>query len=242
MSLTSSDTGRVEVDVDAYRRDGWLHLPAFLTPEELSAWRLEADRLLARPELFRLEGRGELLKGTTRTDRLDPVLDMSPVFAAAAEHPGITAAAEAVLGGPLQLFKDKFIAKPSGAPGYGAHQDLPYWPSFDFDGDRVLTAFAFLDDADAENGALECVPGQHGSWLTEHGVVADPDECRLGTFRTLHCRAGDVLLLHALTPHRSGANRSSRMRRTLLFTYTSDPTPGLYERYQAGRPHRGGRR
>jgi hypothetical protein len=44
-----------------------------------------------------------------------------------------------------------------------------------------------------------------------------------------------VLLLHARTPHRSGANRSAEPRRALLFSYGVDARPGLYQRYQEHR-------
>ncbi len=47
----------------------------------------------------------------------------------------------------------------------------------------------------------------------------------------IEARAGDVLLIHSLTPHRSGPNVSDRMRRTLLFSYGVDDRPDLYDLY-----------
>ena len=132
-----------------------------------------------------------------------------------------------MLGGEAQLFKDKFIAKPPGAPGYGAHQDGAYWPGMGLDPRRFVTAVLFLDDAANENGAIECVSGCH-ELLTDPETIADPDESLLGAFVTVKAEAGDLLLLHAFTPHRSGPNRSRSMRRTLLFTYGVDDRPDLY--------------
>ena len=142
---------------------------------------------------------------------------------------------EAVLGGEARLMKDKFIAKPPGANGYAAHQDGAYWPGMGLDVDRFLTAVLFLDDSRAENGAIECAPGFHRALLTGPDEVADPDESDLGEFTTIEAKAGDLLLLHSLTPHRSGPNRSNGMRRALLFTYGVDRRPDLYDIYRRGR-------
>lgn len=209
---------------------GWASVPGFLTDGELEGLRREADRLWADQSLF--GQRGAVPNSVTRSDRLDPVIDLSPPFAALAEDPRLIGAVEAVLGGTPQLMKDKFIAKPPGAGGYGAHQDGAYWPGMGLDIDRFLTAVIFLDDATTENGAIECAPGQHRVLLTDPDTIADPHEQTLGEFTTIEARAGDLLLLHALTPHRSGPNRSAVMRRALLYTYGVDERPGLYQRYK----------
>lgn len=215
-----------------WRTDGWTLVGDFLGHGELAALRRESDRLLARPELF--AERGEVANSAMRSDRLDPVIDLSSVFAKAAHDRRLTSLISALLDGEAQLFKDKFIAKPPGAPGYTAHQDGAYWPGMGLDPSRFLTAALFLDDATEENGALECASGQN-ELLTDPGTIADPDESLLGSFLTVEAKAGDLLLLHALTPHRSGPNRSNSMRRTLMFTFGVDPRPDLYGIYSQAR-------
>ena len=106
-----------------------------------------------------------------------------------------------------------------------AHQDAAYWPGLGVDPDRFLTAIIFLDDAAREKGAIECVSGLHRELLTDPGSIADPDEEALGPFTMIEAKAGDLLLLHSLTPHRSGTNRSSGMRRALLLPMASIPGP-----------------
>jgi ectoine hydroxylase-related dioxygenase (phytanoyl-CoA dioxygenase family) len=209
---------------------GWTLVPGFLDRDEVEKLRREAERLWADQKLF--GERGAVPNSATRGDRLDPVIDLSPPFAALARDPRLMAQVEAVLGGAAQLMKDKFIAKPPGAGGYAAHQDGAYWPGMGLDTSSFLTAITFLDDATGENGAIECAPGHHRGLLTDPGIVADPDEGQLGPFTTIEARPGDLLLLHALTPHRSGPNRSSGMRRALLFTYGIDPRPDLYAVYK----------
>ena len=213
-----------------WHRDGWHLVPGFLSAAELTMLRDEAERLLARTDLF--EQRGAVVNSTRRSDRLDPVIDVSPSFAAVARDGRLPALVNDFLDGQAQLFKDKFIAKPPGAIGYIAHQDGAYWPGMGLDPARFLTAIIFLDDANADNGAIECAANPYRQLLTDPGQIADVDESELGDFQVIEAKAGDLLLLHAFTPHRSGPNRSQSMRRTLLFTYGVDARPDLYGIYQ----------
>ncbi len=216
-----------------WARDGWTLVTGFLAEDELALLRLEADRLWARQDLF--AERGAVLNSPTRSDRLDPVIDLSARFKAFAGDARLLAAARQLLGGEVQLMKDKFIVKPPGAPGYLAHQDGAYWQGMGLDMRRILTAILFLDDSPAAKGAIECADGHHSGLLTDPDAVADLDETRLGPFEAIEAQAGDLLLLHALTPHRSRRNRSTAARRALMFTYAVDPRPDLYGiYYQAG--------
>lgn len=216
-----------------WERDGWTLVSGFLAEEELGVLRLEADRLWARQDLF--AQRGAVLNSATRSDRLDPVIDLSAPFRALAADARLLAAVSTLLGGEAQLMKDKFIAKPPGATGYSKHQDGAYWPGLGLDVSRMLTATVFLDDSSAANGAIECAAGHHARLLTDPNAVADLDDAELGPFTAIEAKAGDLLLLHALTPHHSGRNRSPAMRRTLMFTYAVDPRPGLYDLYRRAR-------
>lgn len=222
---------RIETGPNAdWQANGWALIPGFLDDPELASLRTEAERLYRDRALF--EQRGEVPNSNSRNDRLDPVIDVSPAFAALARNSHLLGLVGDALGGEPKLMKDKFIAKPPGAAGYGAHQDAAYWPGLGVDASRFLTAIIFLDDANAEKGAIECVSGLHGQLLTDPDQIADPDEAALGDFTLIEAKAGDLLLLHSLTPHRSGTNRSGEMRRALLFTYGVDPRPDLYAIYK----------
>lgn len=217
-------------DLQGWQSRGWALFPGIIGTDELARLRKEADRLWDDQGLF--AARGSVPNSPTRSDRLDPFIDLSPPFANLARDARLLAAAGSVLGGEPQLMKDKFIFKPAGSGGYAAHQDGAYWQDLGLELSRFLTAFLFLDDATRENGAVECTSGQHDGLLTEPGVMADPAEDQLSTFATVEAAAGDLLLVHALTPHRSGPNRSTSMRRALAFTYGVDARPDLYSVYQ----------
>lgn len=210
--------------------NGWALIGGFLSADEVAALRREAERLCENEGLFDL--RGAIPNSVARNDRLDPVIDVSLPFAALAEDRRLRSIVNDALGGEAQLFKDKFIAKPPGAIGYAAHQDGAYWPGLGLDLGRLLTAMIFLDDSSAEKGTIECASGHHRQLLTDPDTVADPDEAAIGPFTTIEARSGDLVLIHALTPHRSGPNCSGEMRRTLLFTYGVDPRPDLYDVYK----------
>ena len=215
-----------------WRRDGWALVAGFLGGDELTLLRLEAERLWAQQEPF--AQRGAVVNSPTRNDRLEPVIDLSAPFSTLAEDARLLAIVGELLGGEAQLMKDKFIAKPPGTPGYGAPQDGADWQGMGLEMGRVVTAVLFFDDSPAEKGAIECAPHQD-RLLTEPGVAADVDEAGLGSFQAIEAKAGDLLLLHALVPHRSGPNRSGGMRRTLMFTYGVDPRPDLYGIYRRTR-------
>jgi ectoine hydroxylase-related dioxygenase (phytanoyl-CoA dioxygenase family) len=214
------------------QREGWALVSSLLGEVELETLRLEADRLWAQRSLF--AQRGVVTQSPMRNDRLDPVIDISAPFGALAGDARLLAVVSELLGGEAQLMKDKFIAKPPGTSGYTAHQDGAYWQGMGLELGRVLTAVLFMDDSPAEKGAIECAP-HPDRLLTDPGVVADVDEAAVGPFRAIEAKAGDLLLLHALVPHRSGPNRSSDMRRTLMFTYGVDPRPDLYAIYHRAR-------
>lgn len=214
---------------EGWNRHGWAHVHAIVSEDELVELRREAARLWADQSHFSV--RGAVPNSRTRSDRLDPFIDLSPLFAGLARDPRLLAAVGDLLGGEPQLMKDKFIFKPAGTGGYEAHQDGAYWQGMGLDLGRFLTAFLFLDDATKENGAVECTSGQHHGLLTEHGVMADPTDAQLTSFTTLEAEAGDLLLVHSLTPHRSGPNRTTAMRRALAFTYGVDERPDLYSMY-----------
>jgi len=214
---------------DEWRLRGWTLIPAFLSEDRLVRLRRECDRLMVQPALF--DRRGMVPASPRRSDRLDPVIDVAPEFHALAHDPGLFALIGEALGGEVQLLKDKFIAKPPQTDGYGLHVDAAYWLGLDLDLDRFATAIIFLDDATIDKGPFECASG----WLRlapADEPIADPDEASVGALVPVEALAGDLLLLHARTAHRSGPNRAAAPRRTLLFSYGVDARPALYQRYQ----------
>ncbi len=116
------------------------------------------------------------------------------------------------------------------------HQDAIYWPLTPA---RSVTVWLAIDDADAENAAMEFAPGSHalgplphedraldGSRVLKRQAV-DPDQYGARFTNTL--RAGEVSLHSDLLLHGSRANRSARRRAGLTIRYAAGevgPVPG----------------
>ena len=135
------------MSTDHWSAHGWLHLPAFMGQDETAALRGEADRLLRNRKHF--DQRGAVLFSPTRSDRLDPVTDLSQPFAALAADPRLMGLVAALVGGRPQLMKDKFIAKPPGKK--------PATLSLLSGGEQSLTALALIFAVFLTNPSPICV-------------------------------------------------------------------------------------
>ncbi|MEO0982190.1 MAG: phytanoyl-CoA dioxygenase family protein [Pseudomonadota bacterium] len=83
---------------------------------------------------------------------------------------------------------------------------------------------AHLDDATAEDGALEIALGSHEAGRVSADTAAEianayPNEI-------CEARRGDVLIAHALILHRSQKSLSANLRRALRVDYSADKLPG----------------
>jgi 2-aminoethylphosphonate dioxygenase len=227
--------------LEDYRRDGYVIARQLFDRGESRAWVAECDRLWASVPADRSNPRVQWrasVGGGEIADRIDPVLDVSPVFQALAEDARLLAAAAAFLAGPAIPFKAKLITKRPGTCGYGLHQDYPYWELLGLPADEYLNALVPFDRFDAASGTPELFPGLHGEHApAPAGAPLDTDESVVEGRRgvLLELEPGDVAFFHSLTPHRSGPNRGDHPRRGLFLTYVPSRYPGLLERYERER-------
>jgi len=208
-----------------YVARGYLTLRNRFPPGEVEAWQEESERLWRHVHesdaAHRLQYR-EHESGTRVPDRIDPLLDVSPLFSNVAADPRILEPVARLLGEPPAVMKAKLITKRPGTQGYGLHQDYPYWAALGVPADAMLSVLVAVDPASAENGALEVWPGlHHGILPPPPGDPFDVDESLvdLNAGELIALEAGDLLAFHSLVPHRSGANRSAHSRRAVFLTY-----------------------
>lgn len=222
-----------EADVARYRRDGFVVLPGVFPAGEAAAWAGECDRLQALPGVFHPDNlRTGVLNSERPPDRLDPVVDLSPLLRDVALGPRLRSLASRLLGDDAALFKDKVILKPPGTRGYDPHQDYAYWSWLPAPPAALLSVLVALDPATAANGAVELFPRLHHRLLTPEGVPADVEEADLTTRPHLAVtEPGDVVVFHSLTPHRSGPNRTGTERRQLYLSYGAAGHGDLYRTY-----------
>ncbi|HWL53711.1 MAG TPA: phytanoyl-CoA dioxygenase family protein [Chthoniobacteraceae bacterium] len=245
-SPTSHHLGSEQIA--AYQRDGYLILRGLYTPEEAAAFQQESDRLmssgLVHPDNLRTRHR-KLENATEVVERIDPVIDVSPLFHKVVHDSRITTALEDLFGEPARLFKDKLIFKAPAMSGYTMHQDYAWWQPQgdvselpDIHPDKILSVMVAIDAADALNGAIELFPAAHHTLLSTPGELRNlnDDEIKkidLSTAVLGETAPGDVVIFHSLTPHRSELNRSPRSRRQLYMTYNAASAGDVYAKQQA---------
>ncbi len=225
---------------DEYRRSGCLVSKGEFAAAEASTWIQESDRLWAEVRVDsdpRVQWRG-IAAGGEIADRLDPVLDISPLYHALTHGGPLVEMASSLLGDPAIPFKAKLIVKRPGTVGYKMHQDHAYWEFLGAPADAYVTVLVAFDRFDAPSGATEVFPGQHHSRVpAPSDEPQDADESRMDTSSgvLIELEPGDVAWFHSLLPHRSAPNRSPQDRRGLFVTYVSSRYRGLTERYHRER-------
>jgi ectoine hydroxylase-related dioxygenase (phytanoyl-CoA dioxygenase family) len=227
--------------VDAYRHDGHLIVKRVFDAAKVSQLADECERLWATVPVSRdnprVQWRG-LVGGGEIADRIDPVLDVSPLYDALARNEKLVGMAADVIDGSAMVFKCKLITKRPGTLGYKMHQDYPYWEFLGAPADDYVNVLVAFDSFDPASGATEVFPGLHHARVpAPPGEPHDADESQMDTSRgvLIELAPGDVALFHSMAPHRSGPNRGERARRGLFLTYVSARHDGLQERYQRGR-------
>jgi ectoine hydroxylase-related dioxygenase (phytanoyl-CoA dioxygenase family) len=244
MSRATAEHRMVQNDVGReYWEKGYVVRHGLFSAEEAAAWRRECDRLveatdLVNPHNIRTRFR-TLTSGSRDLDRIDPVLDVSPLFTSLAHDERILTLVRAALGGPALPFKGKAMVKTPAITGYKTHQDFTYWQTLDVPADSLLSVLLAVDGAQAESGALELFPAQHRGLLTPAGLITDPDESRMDLSRgeLVESAPGDVVVFHSLTPHRSRDNTEPRTRFQLYLSYALARHGELTERYYAHYRH-----
>jgi ectoine hydroxylase-related dioxygenase (phytanoyl-CoA dioxygenase family) len=238
------------VERDCYASDGFLVREQVFSPTEVAAIRAATERLcealVARTDrsgqkvqvsdysvFEKCVAAGVIVKWEpSDQDRLkgvEPCAHLDPYLTALADHPGLVEPMRDLLDcDDVALFTEKLnLKRAHGGAGFGAHRDHPYWKGPAEEPHALVTAFVALDDAEADNGPLEVLPGSHRladvpQRASERVFESfEIDETRLDTaaMHTVPLRAGDVVFFGPFLVHRSAANLSARDRRALLYTY-----------------------
>jgi ectoine hydroxylase-related dioxygenase (phytanoyl-CoA dioxygenase family) len=237
--MNSLSTGQVQ----AYERDGFLVMREVIDTETIEKLLDESGRLWKSQEIVESNRRLQWRKrvdGSKTADRIDPILDISPVYQQAASDERITSPLRQLLrGAEPELFKAKLISKWPETTGYELHQDYTYWPGVESvpPGD-FITALLALDLAEARSGGIELFPGLQHSKLpaaVENPKDVDERAVDLSTGILANLQPGDLAYFHSMTPHRSGPNLSQHNRQSLFFTYVTAGHRGLTKAYYSAR-------
>ncbi|MBI1310439.1 phytanoyl-CoA dioxygenase family protein [bacterium] len=216
-----------------FAEQGIVALRRFLVEETLAELASNVERLIQDvvPTMSADDAFYEDKSDRTTLKQLQRIEQYDSWFGDLPERVGLRRLAETLLGGPVIPKGVEFFCKP---PGVGrptpAHQDGYY---FRLDPCEALTMWLALDEIDDENGCVWYVPGSHRDGMRNHsrtqtlgfsqGIVDYPTDEDARREVSVPASPGDLLIHHALTIHRAGANRSaSRLRRALGFVYFSE--------------------
>lgn len=220
----------------AYDRDGFVVVPDILSEDEMAAYKGRATEI-ARGDVP-TEAGGRLVQDVRFAKGLlplpaDPEMALwkllnpdrfDGLFYQFVETPRLLDALEDIVGPDIFTFLLMLIYKPPGMEDavHPFHQDAYYFPFGPHD--LCVAAWLPLDDADAENGGLTVLPGSHKGPLMNHTVPGGvqnfgnfeiPDADNHEDAVTLAVKAGDLVLFHARTWHKTTGNTSGRMRRVM---------------------------
>jgi phytanoyl-CoA hydroxylase len=233
-------------EIASFRRDGFLVLVGFASSAVCHGLLEEIDRSLD-PPLGPLELEAELgypgapagmdVTGGQTPRRLLNAYSRGPLFREWARNAALTSAVVTLLEDPaiaiVQAHHNCIMTK---FPRYGSetgwHQDIRYWR---FERPELINAWLALGPEGPEQGGLRVIPGSHRMAFAPERFDDDLFFRRdLAENRTLtksavdvRLECGDVLLFHCRLLHAAGSNRSSEIKRSLVFTYNHADNPPL---------------
>jgi ectoine hydroxylase-related dioxygenase (phytanoyl-CoA dioxygenase family) len=216
---------------EAFARDGFVGPVDVLPPDDVAAVRAAVAEVIAdldrhRATLYEVEQALTERPGEVVCHFLGGWL-VHPVLRALVFDPRATRPCAQLLGvTALRFWHDQVFAKPPHHPGVVPwHQDYSYWtrtaPA------RHVTLNLMLDDADAENGCLQFVPGSHRWGLLPKLPFDAPLEAIRAQLPAgaawrpvaVPLRAGQATIHHSHTLHGSDRNRSARWRRAAVLNF-----------------------
>ncbi|MEG4943835.1 phytanoyl-CoA dioxygenase family protein [Microcoleus sp. F4-D5] len=230
--VTPPDYNDDIVNEKSYWEKGYAVFRGIFNTEEVANLQREADCIWGLDSINKNNLRVEFRKSILNEyipDRLDPVLDISPLFSEMVSNNRLLHIVQGLLSRifineQVQILRCKLIMKESGTPGYTLHTDYPYWKFIGLDPNHFITVFIAIDDADEESGALAVYPYTHTMILPvnpkDEFDIDEEEFSKLGLVSIIpELKAGDVLAFHSLLAHKSGMNLSLHSRRVLLPTY-----------------------
>jgi phytanoyl-CoA hydroxylase len=230
-----------DADREAFRRDGYVHLPGVMSAEEMDEIEAVYDRFLRREISVAGKDFNDMTTGEHGTDPsgyavVNVMLPRKyhPEWQGNLYEQRTGSIAEQLCGEGMVIDFDQLLAKHPGRDDavFGWHQDQAYW--IDTDDRRTATCWLAVDDSTLENGCLQFLPGSnhepvrphrplHGDRSESHTLVTDlrPDD----VLRPVPIGRGDITVHGEGILHGSGGNTSAgSWRRAYIVAYRSNDT------------------
>lgn len=224
-------------DIAQYRRDGFLVIEDFLSPDELTFWRAALDEAVAKragnkmPDRKEVYGKGDdadkayydnvfdqLINLWCDNEKIKQVMLDERLGKMAAELAGVDG---------IRIWHDQALIKKPWANPTSWHLDTPYWS---FSDSRALSIWVALDDATYENGCLFFIPGSCQKTTFENpgigknmgAIFATYPEFKTSKSIAAPMKAGSCSFHNGLTIHGAHANMTPGYRRAMTCAYMPD--------------------
>lgn len=229
---------------------GYVELPGLLSEAEMDELEATVDRLVSSPlpqregNRFDYSAPGGAIGDRPKVVQTLYAADYAPTLF---ESPALTRAADAarrLLGEPPIYGGSHVVDKPPMADNHTPwHQDEAFWePELRH---RAVSLWLPMTSVDADNGCMELEVGSHrgevrphrplGGDARVHGLELDPDAVS-GQTALVPLARGDATLHHCRAVHRTGPNRTARLRRALVVNFASPLEPDTSGRRFPWRP------
>ncbi len=224
--------------VDFFHENGYVKGIRILSDEQVEQLRGELSELFnpnhPQNDLFYEYHSNESADPTRTLFHALGAWRIAPGFHDLLWNPAFTVPASQLLDGPVRFWHDQLFCKPAHHGGVVAwHQDYSYWTRSKPMGH--LTCWIGLDDATADNGCLQYIPGSH-KWdlLPITGLAGDMDAIRevlddeqyeaMQNPVAIELKKGEAAFHHPLMVHGSFANSTERQRRAVVLNVFKDGT------------------
>lgn len=216
--------------IEAYERDGFVHVPGFFGSDELSPL-LDAyrkDPTVNGTMYGMVDAQGLPHPICIWTELGDDMIGLMPRMARMVD------ATEMLLGERCYHWHSKMTVKPPGCEAHiDWHQDFGSWYDDGVPFPRLLTIGIAIEPATKSNGCLQLVPGSHHFGRLDHTDRASFEKRvrfaqeRLGL---VYCEmdTGDAVIFHCNSLHGSAENRTDSSRLMFFASYnaaSNEPVP-----------------
>ena len=225
--------------VDAFHRDGYVHIPGVLTPVEIAALRKRTDELLDDPVLAARENldlsdktyiqwRPHSESGENLPFILRNTIELDPIFRDMLVREPILSLAEAIVGPDCKFCGQNVLRNSAGVAIERWHVDgALHFPVPD-DVPRhdprirppvlwITVQMALTDIETIAHGPTQYVPGSHYSGHNPNSQEHPEFEGRGPV--SVFCKAGDIYLQDPQCWHRGSPNTSARTRYLMQSQY-----------------------
>ena len=146
----------------------------------------------------------------------------SDVLKRFSKHPVIQKICRDIIGSDARLYWGQAVYKKPGNPErFPWHQDDGY--SY-IEPQQYLTCWVAISDATLENGCPQVVPEYHKRGTIEHHMTELGWKCFEEPERkvTVEAKSGDIVVFFSLTPHLTGPNLTTGLRKSYIAQYAPD--------------------